>query len=135
MKNKRVILVALLAGLTSLSFAESNLTQEANVTEVTTTVVASESSSSDAMEEQILKALAGVTSLTVLKEGESKIVSESEAMVLDKDKPKVVKKVKRKIRRTTHKKRIKRKKKSANMDNLPMAKTYSMDYDVSLIKE
>ena len=144
MINKSVVLISLLVGLTTIGFSENNTSLEKNKTKEDNGTkpikveekVAPKTSVTDSMEDQIQKALLGVSSLKVLKAGESKIVFESEAMVLDRDKPKEVKKIKKK--RKVRKKSIRRKHKtvkSADMNDLPMAKTYPMDYELSKIKE
>jgi len=140
-KNKTILISLLLGGLTSIGFAESNNSMEMNSSQEKNTStelhvekkVTQTPSTPSSMEEQIQKALLGISSLKVLKEGESKIVFESEAMVLEQDKPKTIKKPKKK--RTTHKRVIRKKEPSIDMDNLPMAKTYPMDYELSKIKE
>jgi hypothetical protein len=117
MKVKKIATVAiiLLFGCTSFVFCETN------------------KSGSDTTEADIMKALGDISTITVLKSAKPKIVYESEPMVLGSDKPKVtkkqtkVKRVKRKYRRATQTK--------ASMEELPMAKSYPMSYDVSKITE
>ena len=88
----------------------------------------------DVSEDAIAKALAGIDTITVMKSTAPKIVSESKPMVLSADKPKVIKKhkVKRKVRRYRRAKPVVS---TPIMDDLPMAKSYPMSYDVSQIKE
>ena len=133
----RFYLVTILLG-TTVVMAESNVTKSLPDTKSTTL----------SMEEQIKKALGEVESIKVMKGTKSKIVSESKAEVLDEDKLKIEKKrtvkkkkhVKRK-RTVKQKNRVKRRVKKVvvetkeHIDSLPMAKTYSMDYDTSKIKE
>ena len=127
MIDKKVAFIGLLMGLTTLGVADTS-------TEVT--------------EEQIAKALEGVNSLTILKEGESKVIYESEAMVLEADRPKVKKNspktvAKVKVKRAVHRKPVHvqthvepvYQEVSVDMDNLPMATTYSMETDLSEITE
>jgi hypothetical protein len=121
MLNKNLILISLLFGLSTISFAgESNSTQ-------LNTPIDKNTQTPDLIEEQIQKALLGISTLKVLKEGESKIIFESEAKVLNSDQPKKRKK------RKTRKRRLKRK--NINIESLPLAKTYPMDYDLSKIQE
>ena len=122
----RICLVTMLLGATAV-MAESNRTMNGL-----------------SMEEQIKKALGEVEPIKVMKTTASKIISESKAEVLDEDKPKiekremvknkkrVAKKVKKKLKQRVKKVVIQTEDK---MDSLPMARTYSMDYDVSKIKE
>jgi sporulation protein YlmC with PRC-barrel domain len=95
-----------------------------------------------ATEDEIMKALSGISTTTVMKSSAPKIVSESEPMVLSSDKPKVDKlkvKVSKKQIRSKTKKRVKikykRVKKVVKMEDLPKAKSYPMSYDVSQITE
>jgi hypothetical protein len=124
MLNKSLILISLLFGLSTISFAgESNSTQ-------LNTPIDKNTQTPDLIEEQIQKALLGISTLKVLKEGESKIIFESEAKVLNSDQPK---KRKKRKKRKTRKRRLKRK--NINIESLPLAKTYPMDYDLSKIQE
>jgi DNA polymerase elongation subunit (family B) len=100
-----------------------------------------------ATEDEIMKAMAEISTTTVMKSSAPKIVSESEPMVLSSDKPKIDKskidklKVKVSTKQTNRKirKRVKIKHKRVNkiaeMEDLPMAKSYPMSYDVSQITE
>ncbi|MCH9740410.1 MAG: hypothetical protein K0U38_06175 [Epsilonproteobacteria bacterium] len=152
-KSSKLSLIGILICLGTYSMADSNVSVDKNsttkqvvptkekVVEVKEPVVKQpvQEKSSDSMEEQIKKAMAGVEQITVLKSAEPKIVSESEAMVLDAQESKTVvapmrKKIKKSVKKRV-KKRIKRKVETVDFDSLPMAKTYPMDYDVSKIKE
>ena len=99
----------------------------------TTSILLGESS-----EDAISKALAEINTITVMKSSAPKIVSESEPMVLSSDRPKVTKK--RKVRHHTKRKvrrhrRVEPALSATDMENLPMAKSYPMNYDVSNITE
>jgi len=92
----------------------------------------------DASEDAIAKALSGINTITVMKSAEPKIVSESEPMVLRSDRVKVTKKskskrkIKRKVRRYRRTQPVVS---DVAMEDLPMAKSYPMSYDVSQITE
>ena len=93
----------------------------------------------DASEDAITKALAEINTVKVMKSTAPQIVSESEAMVLSADIPKEVtkkskvkRKIKRKVRRHRRTRPVVR---ATSMEDLPMAKSYPMDYDVSNITE
>jgi len=99
-----------------------------------------------ATEDEIMKAMREISTTTVMKSSAPKIVSQSEPMVLSSDKVKVkIKdkvKVSRKQKSSKTKKRVRRKhkrvervEKVAEMEDLPMAKSYPMSYDVSQITE
>jgi len=95
-----------------------------------------------ATEDEIMKAMSEISTTTIMKSSAPKIVSESEPMVLSSDKPKVDKlkvKVSKKQICSKTKKRVKikykRVKKVVKMEDLPMAKSYPMSYDVSQITE
>ena len=105
-----------------------------------------------ATEDEIMKAMTQISTTTVMKSSAPKIVSESEPMVLSSDKPKIDKpkinkvkidkpkvQVSKKQKSSKTKKRVKLKhkrvKKIAEMEDLPMAKSYPMSYDVSQITE
>ena len=92
----------------------------------------------DSSEDAIAKALADINTIKVMKSAEPKIVSESEAMVLSTDVVEVTKKSKPKHK---HKRKIRKHRRAkpvitaTDIDDLPMAKSYPMDYDVSQITE
>ena len=133
--NKKLSLIMILVSLNTYAMADSadnNLSIDTTATKVVKQDT--ENKSSDSMEEQIKKAMAGVEQITVLKSSENKIVSVSEASIIDEAKPKTsLKKLKRKIKKRATRK-LKRKVKTVDLSSLPMAKTYPMNDDVSTIK-
>ncbi len=135
MKVKKIGTVAmiLLFGTTSMIFGEGDDIPIENRVAVEPNV-----KNNSATEDEIMKALGGIETIQVMKSAEPKIVSESEPMVLSADRPKVTKKhrVTKSKRRVRRVRRVKRAKVTATeMDDLPMAKSYPMSYDVSQITE
>ena len=141
MKVKKIGTVAtiLLFGVTSLLFSESSDTTAIPVeNRVAVEKSTMNTSNRSATEDEIMKALGGITTIQVMKSAAPQIVSQSEPMVLKADRPKVIKKPKVK-RKTKRKVRTYRRAKpvatSTAMEDLPMAKSYPMSYDVSKITE
>jgi len=152
-------IAGILIFFSSMAIGDSNTTQDVNKssnknvpTEEKSQKEKSPDSTELSMEDQIKKALGGVEQMTVMKASEPKIISESEAKALESKKPKRVKRAsktkdvtrnkksikKRIVKKTAVKKRPSKKKivkKEVNIDDLPMAKTYSMDTDTSTINE
>ena len=154
MKVKKIGTVGmiLLFGTTSMIFGEGSDTStkgtnisvenrvavEKNMLEKKDIVIPKDVKSNSITEDEIMKALGGIETIQVMKSAKPKIVSESEPMVLSADRPKVIKKrrVTQKHKVTKYKRRVKRAKVTATeMDDLPMAKSYPMNYDVSKIIE
>jgi hypothetical protein len=83
------------------------------------------------MEEQIKQALGEVKPITQMQFAEPKILSESEVRTLKNEKKELIK------RQKAIRKKAERKKKLEEIDinAIPMAKTYSMDQDMSEISE
>ncbi|MCK5854689.1 MAG: hypothetical protein KAG56_05665 [Sulfurovaceae bacterium] len=138
MKVNKIGTVAmiLLIGTTSVVFGDTNntTTTDKNIAVENRVAVEKNVKSNSVTEAEIMKALGGITTIQVMKSATPKIVSESEAMVLNSDKPKVIKK--RKVKRVKRKiRRNRRVQQATAMDDLPMAKSYPMSYDVSKITE
>lgn len=127
--------IMLLLGTTSILFGESDTDKNIPVENRVTVEKSIRSIPSKSLtEDEIMKAMGGITTTQVMKSSAPTIVSESEPMVLSEERPKVTKK--RIINKTKRKaRRVKRVQRATAIDDLPMAKSYPMNYDVNLIKE
>lgn len=131
MKVKKIGTVAIIVmfGATSMLWSKESVSIENRVAVEPNSldIKSTNHSSANVTEDEIMKALSAIKTIEVMKASDPRIVSKS--------KPNVKKKHRNHVKRKVRRKRRVNKISDVDMENLPMAKSYPMSYDVSQITE